>query len=33
MKKTQLELYLTHYPRKKAPSQIELFTFLYFKRV
>ena len=30
---TQLELILTHSPRKNAPSQDELFSTFYFKRV
>ena len=33
MKITQLELILTHSPRKNAPSQDELFSTFYFKRV
>ena len=33
MKITQLELILTHSPRKNAPSQVEWFSTFYFKSV
>ena len=33
MKITQLELILTHSPRKNAPSQAEIFLIFYFKSV
>ena len=33
MKITQLELILTHLPRKDVPSQVELFSIFYFMSV